>query len=115
MSSVYPSRKTPPPEMAPFTPPLTPPSSESLLPDKESVPADLNIPDNYVDYTLKNTKSLPPVKWSNFWRELNYVNVVLLTVTPILAIYGTFTTSMRWETALFSVVYYYVTGLGTYL
>jgi hypothetical protein len=25
------------------------------------LPADINLPDNYVDYTLKNTKALPPV------------------------------------------------------
>jgi stearoyl-CoA desaturase (Delta-9 desaturase) len=112
MSTVYPSRKTPHPEMAPFTPPLTPPSSASPLTD-ESVPADQNIPDNYVDYTLKNTKPLSPVSWKNWWRELNYVSVIVLTVTPTLATYGAFTTKLRWETMMFSVFYYFVTGLGT--
>ncbi|TFK47579.1 delta 9-fatty acid desaturase protein [Heliocybe sulcata] len=112
MSSVYPTRKSPPPEMATYTPPLTPPSNpvKSLKADPE--PIDLHIPDNYVQHTLKTQKELPPISWNNWWRELQYLTVAILTITPSLAIYGMFTTKFRWQTALFSVFYYYVTGLG---
>jgi stearoyl-CoA desaturase (delta-9 desaturase) len=79
------------------------------------LPADLNIPDNYVDYTLKNTKALPPVTWSNWWSELNYLSLAILTLTPLIALYGAFTTKLRLETAIFAVFYYFVTGLGQYL
>jgi len=79
------------------------------------VPADFNIPDNYVDYTLKNTRPLPPVTWGNWWKELNYLSLAVLTLTPCIALYGGFTTKLRWETAIFSVFYYFVTGLGQYL
>ncbi|KAI9444254.1 delta9-fatty acid desaturase [Lactarius indigo] len=76
------------------------------------VPADLNIPDNYVDYTLKNTKPLPPVTWNNWWKELNYLSLAILTITPSIALYGAFTTKLRRETAVFAVIYYFITGWG---
>jgi len=76
------------------------------------LPADINIPDNYVDYTLKNTKPLPPVTLNNFWKELNYLSLAVLIITPSIALYGAYTTKLRWETAAFAVFYYFVTGLG---
>ncbi len=76
------------------------------------LPADLNLPDNYVDYTLKNTKPLPPVTWNNWWKELDYLSLAILTITPSIALYGAFTTKLRWETASFATFYYFATGLG---
>lgn len=124
MSTVYPSRKTPPPEMAPFTPPLTPPqdAKKNMLPSvptlptpaEQEQPADIDIPDNYVAYTLKNQKALPPVTWENWWKELNYLSLSILTITPAIAIYGACTTKLRWETAVFAVFYYFLTGLGEF-
>lgn len=95
-------------------PPLSMPSSTrqpSKLVD-ESVPVDLNIPDNYVQHTLKTTKPLPPVTWSNWTSELDYLNVAILTFTPIIGLVGAYFTKLRWETCLFAIFYYYVTGLG---
>lgn len=117
MSDVLkPSRKTPPPEMAALSPPLSPKSEKQQLNEKSDlseVPADINIPDNYVQYTLKHTKPKPPVTWDNFWSELNYINVAVLTVTPGIAIWGLVSgVPLRWQTVLFSIFYYYVTGLG---
>jgi stearoyl-CoA desaturase (Delta-9 desaturase) len=76
------------------------------------LPADLNIPDNYVDYTLKNTKALPPITWNNLWENLNHLSLAVLIITPSIALYGALTTKLRWQTAAFSVFYYFVTGLG---
>jgi stearoyl-CoA desaturase (Delta-9 desaturase) len=76
------------------------------------IPADLHVPDNYVDYTLKNTKPLPPVTWNNWWKEINYLSIAILTIAPSISLYGAFTTKLRWETAIFAVFYYFVTGLG---
>ncbi len=76
------------------------------------LPADLNIPDNYVDHTLKNTRPLPPVNWNNWWKELNYLSLAILIIAPSIALYGAFTTKLRWETAIFATFYYFVTGLG---
>lgn len=90
----------------------------SLSPDAANnipldAPDDLNVPNNYVSHTLKTQKPLPPVTWDNFLTEVNWLNVGILTLTPIFGIIGAYTTKLRWETALFAVFYYYVTGLGT--
>lgn len=79
---------------------------------RSEVPADLNIPDNYVDHTLKTTKPLPPVTWNNWWKELNYLSLAILTISPSIALYGAFTTKARWDTVIFATFYYFVTGLG---
>ena len=76
------------------------------------LPADLNIPDNYVEHTLKTTKALPPFSWKNISGELNYLNVVILILTPIIGIISVYFTKLRWETFLFAVLYYYITGFG---
>ncbi|KAJ7665235.1 hypothetical protein DFH06DRAFT_1186833 [Mycena polygramma] len=91
MSSVYPRRGTPPID----TPPV-------VIPDVE----------NYVSHTLKTTKPLPPLTWDNFLSELNWLNVAILTLTPVVSLIGAYHTKLRWETALFSVFHYYYTGLG---
>jgi stearoyl-CoA desaturase (delta-9 desaturase) len=76
------------------------------------VPIDLNIPDNYVQHTLKTTKARPPFQWSNILNELNFLNCAILTITPAIGIIGAIYTPLQWKTALFSVFYYYCTGLG---
>lgn len=76
------------------------------------VPADLNIPDNYVAHTLKTQKALPPIKWEEWYKEINWLSTIILTVTPALGLIGAFLTSLRWETFIFSIFYYFVTGLG---
>ncbi|KAJ7241048.1 delta 9-fatty acid desaturase protein [Mycena haematopus] len=92
MSSVYPRRASPPVDAPPVV-----------------LPADV---ENFVSHTLKTTKALPPITWNNFLTELNWLNVAILSLTPVASIIGAYTTKLRWETALFSVFYYYFTGLG---
>ncbi|KAJ7145206.1 delta 9-fatty acid desaturase protein [Mycena crocata] len=74
----------------------------------------ISIPEveNYVSHTLKTTKPLPPITWDNFLSEMNWLNVAILTLLPAFSIIGAFHTTLRWETALFSVFYYFYTGLG---
>ncbi|KAG2367168.1 hypothetical protein BDR07DRAFT_1393819 [Suillus spraguei] len=119
MSSIPPVRSTPA-SMETLTPPITPKlngsatsqPSKKFIEDPEHVPADANIPDNYVSYTLKHQKSLPPISWDNWYKELNWLHVAILVGTPILGLAGSYYTRLRWETAVWSVVYYYMTGLG---
>jgi len=73
---------------------------------------DADVPDNYVQYTLKKEKGLPPVRWNNLLNELNWLNVIILGLTPILGVIGLYYTKLQWKTALFASFYYYVTGLG---
>ena len=111
MSSVVTSRTTPTKESSPVTPPMTSADKSAKVVDKDT-PIDIDIPDNYVSWTLKNQKARPPITWDNWWKELNYLSLTILTVTPAIAIYGAMTVPLRWQTAVFSVFYYFVTGLG---
>ncbi|EUC54182.1 delta 9-fatty acid desaturase, partial [Rhizoctonia solani AG-3 Rhs1AP] len=78
----------------------------------ETIPSDLNIPDNYVQHTLATTKPLPPVTIHNWWQEVNHLNCFFIFFTPLLALYGALTTHLQWKTACFAVFWYFVTGLG---
>ncbi|KAH9941234.1 delta 9-fatty acid desaturase protein [Epithele typhae] len=108
MSSVADSRATPAKEPSTLTPPMTPPEAKN----KDDVPIDIDIPDNYVSWTMKNQKERPPVTWGNIFSELNYLSLAVLTITPTISIVGALTTPLMWQTAAFSVFYYFVTGLG---
>ncbi|KAF8868089.1 delta 9-fatty acid desaturase protein [Mucidula mucida] len=77
-----------------------------------AVPVDLDIPDNYVSQTLKNTKPLPPITLGNLLSNINWVSTMVLVMTPIMGAVGAYYTPLRWQTAVWSVVYYYITGLG---
>ncbi|KAF7354276.1 Acyl-CoA desaturase [Mycena venus] len=92
MSSVYPRQATPPLNTA----------ASVDLPEVE----------NYVSHALKTTKPLPPVRWDNLISELNWIGVFVITLPPVVSIVGAYHTRLRWETALFSVFYYFFTGLG---
>ena len=87
-------------------------ASPKTLKFDTNVPVDLNIPDNYVEHTLKTTKPLPPFRWGNFLSDFNWLNVVILIVTPIVGMIGACFAKLRWATFFFAIFYYYVTGLG---
>lgn len=89
----------------PLTPPQSPPPAERSLD-----PADLHIPDNYVQHTIATVPALPPIQLKNIANEIQWISVLALTVTPCVAIWGAFTTTLKWQTAVFSVFWYFVTG-----
>lgn len=89
-----------------------PPKAGAKSAADDIIPADLNIPDNYVQHTLKTTKELPPFQWNNILNELNYLNCAILTITPLVGLVGAMYTPLKLKTAVFAVVYYYLTGLG---
>ncbi|KAF8189332.1 delta 9-fatty acid desaturase protein [Pholiota molesta] len=69
---------------------------------EDESPADIHIPDNYVQHTLKTVKALPPLNWLNVPFSASLLSLVLLApCTPRCA--GNF---------FFSIFYYFVTGLG---
>ena len=104
------SRKTPPPEIAANSPPESPKLKEKALKDEQ--PSDLNVPDNFVDWTVRHTKPRPPLSWTNFWRELNYISIAVLTITPSIALWGVLHVPLQSKTFLFAFLYYFYTGLG---
>ncbi|KAK1227712.1 stearoyl-CoA 9-desaturase [Marasmius sp. AFHP31] len=79
---------------------------------KEEEPADLNLPDNYVSHVLKTTKALPPITWSNLLNEIQWISFTAIFAFPIIGIVGARYVSLRWETLAWSVIYYFMTGLG---
>jgi len=88
--------------------------AQAAKPDPDT-PSDLNIPDNYVAQTLQNTKPLPSITLRNLHKELNYLTCALLLLNPILGLVGASRTSLQWKTAVWAVIYYFITGLGTFL
>ena len=90
------------------TPPMTPPrklSTSSL----HLAPIEI---ENYVTQTLKNQKILPPLGRDNWYKELVWLNVGILCLTPVIGLVGAYYTKLRWQTAVFGVFYYFLTGLG---
>ena len=62
--------------------------------------------------TLAKDKPLPPITLKNWYKELNTISTLALTIVPALSIYGAFTTRLSMATFIWSVVYYFFTGLG---
>ncbi|KZV94644.1 delta 9-fatty acid desaturase protein [Exidia glandulosa HHB12029] len=93
-----------------ITPPLTPRTEATEL----NVPAPpvTRTKQNYVEHVLESTPALPPITWANWYREINWLSLSILTIAPAIAVYGCLTTSLRLKTAFWSFVYYYVTGFG---
>ncbi|KAG7096081.1 hypothetical protein E1B28_006761 [Marasmius oreades] len=79
---------------------------------RDDEPADLNIPDNYVDHILKTTKQLPPITWSNILNEIQWRNFTAIFGLPIIGFIGAYYTSLRVETFIWSVVCHFLSGLG---
>lgn len=90
----------------------TAPAKVSLSPSKEEEPIDLNIPDNYVQWVLKSQKELPPITRQTLLSEIKWLDSSILFITPAIALWGILNVNLRWETAIWSVIYYFITGLG---
>lgn len=79
---------------------------------KEVVVPVSSVPENYVDHVLRKTKPLPPITRKNWYREINWLFASILISTPIMGLVGACITPLRRETLIWSIVYYYLTGLG---
>uniref|UniRef100_A0A0W0EV16 Acyl-CoA desaturase n=2 Tax=Moniliophthora roreri TaxID=221103 RepID=A0A0W0EV16_MONRR len=89
-----------------------PKKSSPMAAGKEEEPADLNLPDNYVSHVLQTQKSLPPIKWSNILSEIQWISFSVIFGAPVVGFIGAYYTKLRWETLVWSVIYYFCTGLG---
>lgn len=49
---------------------------------------------------------------SNWYLHVNWLNTVLIVGVPLLGCVAAFWTPLYWQTAVWSVVYYFMTGLG---
>jgi len=73
---------------------------------------DVSPDDNYVRKVLAKEKPLPPITLRNLHKNINVISTLALTVVPLLSLYGALTTEVKWQTALWAVLYYFYTGLG---
>lgn len=53
-----------------------------------------------------------PITKSNWYKHINWLNVTLIVAIPLYGSIQAFWVSLQWRTALFAVVYYFMTGLG---
>ncbi|EPX72095.1 acyl-coA desaturase [Schizosaccharomyces octosporus yFS286] len=62
----------------------------------------------------KAPKHIQEQPWTltNFWRHFNWLHLILLFTFPAVGIYGICTTPLHTKTLLFSIVYYFYSGLG---
>lgn len=68
--------------------------------------------DNYVRKVLAREKPLPPITLGNLHKNIQWVSFIALTVVPVLSVWGALTTEVKWQTVVWSVLYYFYTGLG---
>lgn len=84
----------------------------SSIPVPSDEPSNRNGLESYVSYVLRHEKVRPPVTWSNWWKEAQWGRFSLIMIMPPLAaIYACFTPLQR-ETAIWSVVFYFMSGMG---
>lgn len=53
-----------------------------------------------------------PTTLKNFHRHVNWLQSLLLVSTPLIAFYGAWTTPLTTKTLYWTLIYYFVTGLG---
>jgi stearoyl-CoA desaturase (delta-9 desaturase) len=53
-----------------------------------------------------------PVTLSNWYRHIDWVNVTFVAVIPFFGLIATCSTPLLWKTAVWALIYYFLTGLG---
>ena len=59
---------------------------------------------------LPDAKASYPNPWKNFLDNVHWEHFLFIGSNPIIALYGAFTTNLCWQTAVFSIFYYFFTG-----
>ena len=85
--------------------------SPSHFDDPAQIPTE-SVPDNFVSYTLKHQKELPPIIWNNLHKEVNWLHVSVLVIPPILFVIGALHTPLQWNTFAWGVVYGVILSLS---
>jgi stearoyl-CoA desaturase (delta-9 desaturase) len=53
-----------------------------------------------------------PVTMKNWYKFVNWPQSILLCGAPLIGLYGMFTTELQTKTLIWSIIYYFITGLG---
>jgi len=53
-----------------------------------------------------------PMTWSTWWKHVDWLNVYFIIVIPMMGCYWAWYTPLQTKTAIWSIVYYFNTGIG---
>jgi stearoyl-CoA desaturase (delta-9 desaturase) len=53
-----------------------------------------------------------PITWQNWSQHVNWLNVIFIGGIPLIGCISAAFTPLRWQTAIWAVIYYFFTGLG---
>jgi len=53
-----------------------------------------------------------PITRSNWYKHVNWLNVTLIVGVPVYGLIAAYWTPLYWKTAVWTVLYYFMTGLG---
>ena len=53
-----------------------------------------------------------PLTRKNWYKHVNWLNVVLIVGIPIAGLVTSIWTPLKWQTAVWAIIYYFATGLG---
>jgi stearoyl-CoA desaturase (delta-9 desaturase) len=53
-----------------------------------------------------------PMTRQNWYKHINWLNVVLIVGVPLYGCVAAYWTPLQWKTAIWTVVYYFMTGMG---
>ncbi|CAF3208281.1 unnamed protein product [Rotaria sp. Silwood2] len=70
------------------------------------------IKNNYVARTLLHEPELPPLTWSNWYKQVDWPKTIVLGSEPFIAFYGICTTPFVWQTLVFTFIWGWLTGLS---
>jgi hypothetical protein len=86
--------------------------SDSSNAYSETEPSTAALDDNYVRNVLAKERPLPPITLKNWYKEINVISTLALTLVPMMAFYGAATVEVNTKTVIWSIIYYYFSGLG---
>ena len=67
---------------------------------------------SFVRRQLAGTSARPPISWKNWTQEVIWFNLLVVSLTPVLSLYGLLTTPSDARTVWFCAVYYVFNMLG---
>ncbi|KAL6884122.1 delta-9 fatty acid desaturase [Trichoderma longibrachiatum] len=53
-----------------------------------------------------------PITWSNWYKHVNWLNTIFIVFIPLIGFVSSYWVPLKLSTAIFSVIYYFNTGLG---
>lgn len=53
-----------------------------------------------------------PVTLKNWYKHIDWVNVTFVAIIPFFGLIAAFSTPLLWKTAAWTLLYYFLTGLG---